>query len=408
MNFHGFKVPSAQRSRSACTDMKMQAGPHVDDLLMSNFTWRDIRPKKLDALAPKTYESSRPVEPARSPSEELAAIAKERFELDEKTGRPRKEPHKVYAGVNMSEQAHLWHSATIDSVINMAKARPVHLKSSGSEITFDTIFQLILDKGHEVYVYGGVLRDVFMQGPQVAEDIDASFSCTVQELVGWLAEAGIKEGDYKLKTDEATGLTRWDYISIGSGKAKFSGHPLEADCAGEFTFNCLLFDLRHEVLIDATGWGVRDAVRCELRIPYDGGRRNQWDLWSATCDRLPGMSALRFFNFRSRGYKASAETIAHNVKWLSEDNYKLCFGGRHYKGPPLEKTLRVFLKRKVLKGGGEESEKRLEVFRKTLEADFDQTHEKGRGAAWWTEVVEPVVVELRTDLLSGIERQNTM
>ena len=76
----------------------------------------------------------------------------------------------------------------------------------------------------------------------------------------------------------------------------------------EFTFNCLLYDVRRRVLIDATGWGVRDAVRRELRIPYDGGREGQWELWSTTCDRLPGMSALRFLNFRSRGFGASAAT----------------------------------------------------------------------------------------------------
>ena len=44
----------------------------------------------------------------------------------------------------------------------------------------------------------------------------------------------------------------------------------------------MLYDVRRRVLIDATGWGVRDAIRCELRIPYDGGRPGQWALWSKT------------------------------------------------------------------------------------------------------------------------------
>ena len=50
-----------------------------------------------------------------------------------------------------------------------------------------------------------------------------------------------------------------------------------------------------------------------MRIPYDGGRPGEWGLWRATCDRLPGMSSLRFFNFRSRGWHAWRETVAHNV-----------------------------------------------------------------------------------------------
>ena len=68
-----------------------------------------------------------------------------------------------------TRQARLWKSKTMDSVIVEGGTRPVGIPSE-SGVTFDTVFQMIMDLGATVYVYGGVLRDVIMKGAHVADD----------------------------------------------------------------------------------------------------------------------------------------------------------------------------------------------------------------------------------------------
>ena len=194
----------------------------------------------------------------------------------------------------MTRQARMWYSKTMDSVIQQGARRPVDVPSESGDVTFDTIFRMMEAIGATVYVYGGVLRDVIAKGAHVADDIDVLFTCTVQQLVTACEAKGWTEGtDFKLKKDEKTGEKRYDYISIGTGKEKFSGHTLDSNCAGEFACNCMLYDVQRRLLIDASGWGIQDAAWRFLRIPYDGGHisangKSQWELWSENCDRMKG------------------------------------------------------------------------------------------------------------------------
>mmetsp|Transcript_66261 Transcript_66261/g.115589 ORF Transcript_66261/g.115589 Transcript_66261/m.115589 type:complete len:442 (-) Transcript_66261:43-1368(-) len=346
-------------------DVKMRAGRHVDDLIAARENWRDIRPERYVKM---DLDHDGSVRTEASTGHFLQRI-------------------KVYAGVNMSEQAHIWRSKTFDALAAQCKARPIFLpgEADGS-ITFGSIFDMIKEHGCCVYIYGGVLRDVIMKGLHVADDIDVLFTCDVHDLCAWCEERGWKLGThYNLKKDEKTGEYRYDYISIGKGKEKFSGHTLDANCAGEFTFNCLLYDIKRALFIDSTGWGVRDAVHKKLNIPYDGGRLQEWDHWSEMCDRLPGMISLRFFNFRSRGYGAKADVVAHNVKWLKD------------KGATSGDAVRVFLKRKVLGSMDDKAKKKLEIFRTAVGTDFDSALGEGAGEAWLKEYLDPIAESMMKD-----------
>ena len=196
----------------------------------------------------------------------------------------------------MTRLARLWTSATVDGVIEEAGTRAVSVPTEAG-VTFDTIFTIMTEMGAVVYVYGGVLRDVIMKGAHVADDVDVLFTCSVQQLVAAFEARGwVETVDFHLKTDEKTGAKRWDYISVGKGKAKFSGHTLDSNCAGEFAFNCMLYDVEKKLLIDASGWGIQDAALKFMRIPYDGGciaadGKSQWELWSENCDRYESYRA---------------------------------------------------------------------------------------------------------------------
>jgi hypothetical protein len=295
-----YRSPSAVEEPSATHTLpRMQAGK-LHDLEMSYLSWRDVRPYHLPGCtcsvcrphAPGGLRSKspRPMEPRSDALVPL--IARSEPELAERQSadtqkissdyfyatiprsgfgyRPYAEhpgrPFKVYAGFHMTRQARIWRSKTMERVIAQGAERPVDMKAEAG-VTFATIFQMIEDIGASVYVYGGVLRDVIMKGEHVADDIDVLFTCTVQQLVETCEARGWTEGvDFHLKTDEKTGQKRYDYISVGEGKAKFSGHTLDSNCAGEFACNCMLFDVQRKLLIDASGWGIQDAAWHFLRI----------------------------------------------------------------------------------------------------------------------------------------------
>lgn len=426
-------VPCADRARgfqtSGTSPPTLQAGK-LDDLVMAHESWRDIRPHHLkgcgplceeDFPSPASSRSSTPMAPygsflrslddssdlpSKSPSTRTAQLSpdyKESKIPESEFGfRPyanlKGRPFKVYAGFHMTRQARLWRSPTVDRVAESGAMRAVCIPSE-TGLTFDTIFQMMIkDIGAKVYIYGGVLRDVIMKGEHVADDIDVLFTCTVQALVDACEKRGWKEGDEKngvkgdfyLKRDEKTGERRFDYISIGEGKEKFSGHTLDSNCAGEFAFNCMLYDVELKILIDASGWGIQDAAFNFLRIPYDGGHispdgKSQWELWSESCDRMPGMISLRFFNFRSRGYGASPQTIEHNVRWIL-----------HQSAADVRTTVMTFLKRKVIVAskGVDTANKKLKCFKDAVVENFDSALGGGEGEKWWAQCIEPCAQEL--------------
>ena len=302
------RLTSAAKPTMRHTQPPQLAAGKIDDLAMAYQSWRDIRPYHLNgcacALCDPQDASPQVASPMAARSDglhkyvpkgpQLSSDFKEAqtppsaFGFRPYTAMPGK-PFKVYAGFHMTRQARLWCSKSIDDVIALGGTRPVGVPSSKTPVDFDTIFNIIKDLGAKVYVYGGVLRDVIVKGPHVADDIDVLFTCSVQQMVGAFEALGWSEGvDFHLKRDESTGAVRYDYISVGKGKAKFSGHTLDSNCAGEFAFNCMLYDVQKKILIDSSGWGVQDAAFGFLRIPYDGGNisddgKTQWEMWRCVC-----------------------------------------------------------------------------------------------------------------------------
>ena len=112
---------------------------------------------------------------------------------------------------------------------------------------------------------------------------------------------------------------------------------------------------------------------------------------------MRGMISLRFFNFRSRGYTASPQTIEHNVRWIKQQP-----------DADINRTVKTFLVRKVVRKSEEpnisvefsriNSDKKLAVFKAALVADFDSALGVGLGQAWFAKHVEPIAKALRAQL----------
>ena len=62
-------------------------------------------------------------------------------------------PFKVYAGFHMTRQARLWTSKTLDAVIAEGAQRAVEIPAERN-VSFNTIFEMVIEIGAEVYVCG--------------------------------------------------------------------------------------------------------------------------------------------------------------------------------------------------------------------------------------------------------------
>ena len=177
--------------------LRLEAGTHVKDLILCEESWLDIRPVRnsKEATCERSHSSdmleaakeltraqsgylSIPPQEKRQKTMELPTVTVSHHGSGVSLSALPSEgpkPFKVYAGVNMSEQANLWTSETISGVINMARSRPVELPGMKSA-TFGDIFDMITSRGFLVYVYGGVLRDVIMKVNPAATTIATTTS----------------------------------------------------------------------------------------------------------------------------------------------------------------------------------------------------------------------------------------
>ena len=225
-------------------------------------------------------------------------------------------PHPTSLDGHLVSTCLISRSKTIEKMIqDTLKARRI----SGIEdqdVTFSTLVDLCLSKGAtRLYVAGGFLRDIF-QG-DVADDLDFIFKCGGGNLVPWLFKVAEKKGWPTKKKINDSHQTRFDYVAVGKGKMKFSGHPVGSGCEGEFAMNTLLYDVKNGVIIDPTGYGIYDAINFTLRIPVP---EEGWRGWFEE-DRLPAMKILRYYNFCGRGKNApsrEATSLASGSKSISD------------------------------------------------------------------------------------------
>eukprot|EP01094_Clydonella_sp_ATCC50884_P025805 TRINITY_DN6912_c0_g1_i1.p1 TRINITY_DN6912_c0_g1~~TRINITY_DN6912_c0_g1_i1.p1 ORF type:complete len:545 (+),score=184.50 TRINITY_DN6912_c0_g1_i1:79-1713(+) len=269
------------------------------------------------------------------------------------------------AAEEMLDNAVVFHSSVIDSMVHLALTRHVEgLEEWG--VRFIDIFNIIIQQNQRAFVYGGFLRDLFTTG-SLSDDIDVLFTCSCEALVEVCKARG---WPYYLKKHPDTGEFRYDFIAIGKkgAKGKFSGHVYGTGCEGDFALNTLIYDVQGKHLVDPTGYGCSDAAHGILRFPFCF-TRNQWDEGVDT-DRLLGMRLLRFFNFAARGYVPVSPTFRNfMVRRLRE----LAEGG----SDALARTLETFMERKLVKETRHESHKCAGNFSSALIECYDASYGGG-------------------------------
>lgn len=153
------------------------------------------------------------------------------------------------------------------------------------------IIKALQSRNIKVYIHGGLIRDIFLGVKSY--DIDLIFDADIHKLVKICEEEKYPCADIDLRNQN---------VNFGRDKgASVEGANLQNTLLNqkhlhEASVNDLVYDFRHNILIDLTGYGLHDCIHRILRLSPPA---KYWDKWATSDFKRP----LRYFKLIQKGFK---------------------------------------------------------------------------------------------------------
>lgn len=201
----------------------------------------------------------------------------------------------------------------------------------GMSITYRQVIDILIEEGHEVWISGGILRDLLGTHPDKPHDLDFSFSGTVEEIKkiaekhGWIY----------------CHFPGYHLITIGDRNGIFmEGLPTKLTLEGsdeieEFTINTIYYNCNHSYILNESKIGIADLQKRILRI-----KTNRWHDWLYSLEEKKYYYKIfRFWKMAGKGYFFSKELESFFVNetkkaWRNNREYflknMLQYLGSHY------------------------------------------------------------------------------
>lgn len=143
----------------------------------------------------------------------------------------------------------------------------------GLSVSYRDVFDAIIADGHQVYLKGGMIRDLILSPNTLPNDVDFGFSCTQEELIAILAK----------KRWQYTAMPDYPVIRIGDRAGPFlEGLPkrftiTEDENELEFTVNNIFYSVADQKFILDYQTGLKDLFDRRIRV-----LSNDWETWFRT------------------------------------------------------------------------------------------------------------------------------
>ena len=171
------------------------------------------------------------------------------------------------------------------------------------------IFKVLIENDIKIFLHGGIIRDYFLGVPST--DIDIVFDTNVHKLKNICNDNNWPCLDIRHKSQ---------YINFGENKgvslegSNFNNSLLADLHLREASVNDFAFDLKNNILIDLTGFGLQDILFRKIRLSAPPKYFSKW----ATEDfKKP----LRYFKLIQKGFTPLNNSIHNFVVKYIEDNY---------------------------------------------------------------------------------------
>ena len=202
----------------------------------------------------------------------------------------------------------------------------------GLEVSYREFFDTMINEGFQVYLMGGVLRDLLSDPKQKVNDVDFNFLAPKEELVSFMKKH------------------RWQYTTLPNSAIVTIGdndnnqHTLEGrsttleymkdDNNYEFTVNEIFYDLKDRTFLPNYEKSREDIRNKRLRISA-----HDWKVWFNSS--VPYKKVLRFWKMTGKGYIYSVE-VENYVRNIVQEAMKndadafnreiIKYIGTHYSG----------------------------------------------------------------------------
>lgn len=181
----------------------------------------------------------------------------------------------------------------------------------GLTVSYREVFDELIDKGHEVNLIGGTLRDLLLDDPANPSDIDFTYSGSAEEL-----EAILIKHQWLY-----TRLPNSAVFEIGSMDGQFlQGVPIsycdiDDPNQQEFTVNHLVYNLKDHMFLERSQAGFVDLKQKQMRIVSQDWKK--WLMGNPKKNRRDKI--FRFWRMVAKGYSYSLEL----EKFIKEETYAL-------------------------------------------------------------------------------------
>lgn len=213
-------------------------------------------------------------------------------------------------------------------IIEEFLTRPV----PGLDVSYREFFDTMINDGFQVYLMGGVLRDLLSNPKQEVNDIDFNFLAPKEELVAFM----------KKHRWQYTTLPNSAIVTIGDNDG--NQHTLEGrsttleymkdDNNYEFTVNEIFYNLKDRTFLPNYENSREDIRNKRLRISAQ-----DWKVWFRAS--MPYKKVLRFWKMTGKGYiyPVEVENYVRNLVQEAMKNDADAFNkeivkyiGTHYSG----------------------------------------------------------------------------
>lgn len=175
--------------------------------------------------------------------------------------------------------------------------------------TVGDVIKALQARNIKVYIHGGLIRDIFLGVKSY--DIDLIFDADIHKLVKICDEEKYPCADIDLRNQN---------VNFGRDKgasvegANLQNTFLTQKHLHEASVNDLVYDFRHNILIDLTGYGLHDCIYRILRLSPPA---KYWDKWATSDFKRP----LRYFKLIQKGFKPVNQEMHQYVINYVVSNY---------------------------------------------------------------------------------------
>lgn len=140
----------------------------------------------------------------------------------------------------------------------------------GLDVSYRDVFNTLIEEGQDIYVKGGLIRDLLSPNPQRPHDVDFVFSGTKEDI---LAVVNKYQWQHTTQPDYSL-ITIGDYKSICLEGVSKSGYLPTNDNQLEFTINNIFYHVNSRSFVTNSKESFEDLDYSRLRV-----RAEDWKEW---------------------------------------------------------------------------------------------------------------------------------